>query len=173
MRTYLLEAERPEDLAILRHPKWRIRRKWRRAVLVTEDEKIAPPFELIRRSVAGERMLDQSKLWLTRSILDDLHDEYVKASPVPAKVAAGAEKRWLNARKAQEAASKKLAEAKIVERVAANDLVKTHGKAAIVINGVTLYPSYVEDSVSNSQVQGHAGTYARWAPMLTKRKKKS
>lgn len=169
-RTYLLEAEKPSELEPLRHPKWKVRRKWRRAIVVSEDDNVAPPFELVRRRLAGDQMLEQVRSWLSRCILDDLHEAYVRNSPVAPKVARAAVDKWVRARERQAKLRRELEQAVAAEREASAELVRTHGKVAIVIRGVTYYPAYVEDSTTNSQVQGKAGNYATWQPVNTRKK---
>jgi len=170
--TYLLEAKRPEELESLQHPEWKVRRKWRRAIVVTYDETAVPPFEFIRRKLSGDQMIEQVKHWLNRSILDDAHDEYVKASPVPARAMRAAEERWRRALVAQERAKIAFEKAVQAEREASLEIVKTHGKGPLVYKGIVYHANYHEDHSANSQVMGGGGVYVWWTDARKYRPKK-
>ena len=155
LMTYLLEGthEALEAAIPARHHAKLLR--WRRACVVTDQ---AVPAGLVRESHAGDHFEALSRRWCDRNLLDDLHDQYVKSSPVPRRKMVAAIEAWEEARERQERVKRSLvgerarhqqkiedlnqalATAEADEYKSAQGVVRTHGKAPVVIRGLVYDP---------------------------------
>lgn len=156
LTTYLLEGDPEELVAAIpaRHHAKLVR--WRRACVLT-DQPVFPE-DLIQERHPGDHFEALSRRWCDHNLLDDLHDEYVKNSPVPRRRAAQAVEKWESYRKAQKALEKSLEaeqarhQARLMEIArarraavvgeyqAAERIVQTHGRAPLVVGGVVFDP---------------------------------
>ena len=97
MKTYLLEAKTSGALEKLgtRVSGLYLHRRLR-AILVSEK---APPKRFVREVRSGNQFQEYQDRWLNRSVLDELHEEYVRAAPVNPRTQQAALRRWHKVRK--------------------------------------------------------------------------
>jgi hypothetical protein len=108
-----------------------------RAIVVTSHP---PPKRLVVEKFDGNQ-LEVRISWLESTVLNDLHTEYKKAAPIPARTQRAAIDGLLKADRELAKALKAVDKAKKKQRQAAARIVRTHGKAPVVIKGVTYDPS--------------------------------
>lgn len=138
MKTYLLEAKSIGEMESIAEKLRRdkdfsiVRVKRRRCIAVGRGE---PPRRCVREEVDGDQSAIVSGTWLSRSILDDLHNEFVERAPVSRRVQTAAVRRWKKSVARRQAAEEELELSTAAEREARADLIRTQGRAPIVIDG--------------------------------------
>jgi len=153
--TFLLEGLTLDQIADLDEA-GRVEYYGRRAIFVSER----PPKvdrHLIVRDFPGDQV-DFLKPWLEQNVVDLLHDEYLLSAPVPQARQKKAVAVWAKVKQRRTEAERALKEegivwkrrrdelekiieeSKDVEVAASEELIRTHGRGPIEINGVTWDP---------------------------------
>lgn len=158
LKTYLLEAADPSELApIKKHSRVFDAKKLRAIAVSTTRPKQA---SIIKRVLDGDQYT-LVRSWLTRNVLDDLHDTYLRNVPISRQKQGAAIRKWKDAKRARVKAKRDIAraaelkkKAKVelqkaigVERKASIALIETHGRQPLVLDGVTFDASYSGESI--------------------------
>jgi len=161
LRTFLLENVMEMDRKKLGRGAVRFSWKRDRAVLVSFK---APDKDFVAREMDG----DQSAMvgaWLRQNTLEGLHDEYLKACPVPYHRQKAAALAWEKARdkrvrteneykKEQQTwfgrqtwFKEEIVRLKKIEHETSAEIVRSHGNAPFIVKGFTWDPSYSGETV--------------------------
>jgi hypothetical protein len=160
-KTYLLQDVSTPLLARIRSTAIRIESHMDRAIVYTT---VPPPAGMIMRVFSGDQV-EHLRSWISRSILDVLHEEFLERSPVPAQKQKAAIRAWKKVRRDRLIAEQRLNRGyerwkkerkRLEDRIAlskqretetSKELVRTHGRVPVLVDGMLWDVSYSKNTV--------------------------